>query len=175
MRAGELSGRPRVPILALTASSPDEVRSACEAAGIDGILSKPWNPRELAQKLADVQRRAEANPAQVDRDSLLRRVSGNLDMLRTLFGLFRGESTQLEADMAAALQERDATRLQFAAHSFKGMLEFFRDDEGVRTARALERLGSKNRWDGAQELFERLKTALRRVEGSVEGQLGVEA
>ena len=41
----------RVPIAALTAHTPSQVRKRCEAAGIDDILSKPYTPAELEQLL----------------------------------------------------------------------------------------------------------------------------
>jgi signal transduction histidine kinase/ligand-binding sensor domain-containing protein/CheY-like chemotaxis protein/HPt (histidine-containing phosphotransfer) domain-containing protein len=41
----------RVPIAALTAHSPSQVRKRCEAAGIDDVLSKPYTPEEFEQLL----------------------------------------------------------------------------------------------------------------------------
>jgi len=47
-RAG--SGR-RVPIIALTAHTPNQVRARCEAAGIDDVLSKPYTPEDCERML----------------------------------------------------------------------------------------------------------------------------
>jgi signal transduction histidine kinase/ligand-binding sensor domain-containing protein/CheY-like chemotaxis protein/HPt (histidine-containing phosphotransfer) domain-containing protein len=47
-RAG--SGR-RVPIIALTAHTPSQVRDRCEVAGIDDVLSKPYTPEECEKLL----------------------------------------------------------------------------------------------------------------------------
>ena len=47
-RAG--SGR-RVPIIALTAHTPGQVRARCEAAGIDDVLSKPYTPEDCEKML----------------------------------------------------------------------------------------------------------------------------
>jgi signal transduction histidine kinase/ligand-binding sensor domain-containing protein/CheY-like chemotaxis protein/HPt (histidine-containing phosphotransfer) domain-containing protein len=45
MRSREGGGR-RVPIVALTAYTPSQVRERCEAAGIDDVLSKPYSPTD---------------------------------------------------------------------------------------------------------------------------------
>ena len=47
-RAG--AGR-RVPIVALTAHTPSQVRPRCEAAGIDDVLSKPYTPEDCEKML----------------------------------------------------------------------------------------------------------------------------
>jgi signal transduction histidine kinase/ligand-binding sensor domain-containing protein/CheY-like chemotaxis protein/HPt (histidine-containing phosphotransfer) domain-containing protein len=47
-RAG--TGR-RVPIVALTAHTPSQVRARCEAAGIDDVLSKPYTPEDCESVL----------------------------------------------------------------------------------------------------------------------------
>src|SRR5581483_12209194 len=66
MREREGKGR-RVPIVALTAHTPDQVRERCEAAGIDDVLSKPYTPEDCEKLLrrwvpGDLQRRAPLPP-----------------------------------------------------------------------------------------------------------------
>ena len=47
--AGRSSGS--VPIIALTAHTPSQVRERCEAAGIDDVLSKPYTPEDCEKLL----------------------------------------------------------------------------------------------------------------------------
>jgi PAS domain S-box-containing protein len=50
IRAGESrSGRPRTPIVALTADALDEGKRSCREAGMDGFLTKPVDPAELEE------------------------------------------------------------------------------------------------------------------------------
>ena len=45
-------GRPRLPVIALTANAYDEDRKASEAAGMDDFLSKPVSHEQLVAVLA---------------------------------------------------------------------------------------------------------------------------
>ena len=50
IRAGEARlGRPRMPIVALTADALEDGKRACQAAGMDGFLTKPVDPAELEE------------------------------------------------------------------------------------------------------------------------------
>ncbi|MBA2588824.1 MAG: response regulator [Alphaproteobacteria bacterium] len=50
IRAGEeRSGKPRTPIVALTADALDVGKRACREAGMDGFLTKPVDPAELEE------------------------------------------------------------------------------------------------------------------------------
>ena len=47
----ELSGLPRLPLIALTASTRDEDRLICRESGMDGFLAKPLDPTALTSEL----------------------------------------------------------------------------------------------------------------------------
>ncbi len=48
------TGRPRTPIVALTARAQDSDRAACLQSGMDGYLTKPVHSNELSEILADI-------------------------------------------------------------------------------------------------------------------------
>jgi CheY-like chemotaxis protein len=50
IRAGEArSGRPRIPIVALTADALENGKRSCREAGMDGFLTKPVDPAEMEE------------------------------------------------------------------------------------------------------------------------------
>ena len=54
IRRIEQDGRPRTPIMAITASDFDLDESKARSAGLDGYMLKPLDPKVLAKKLADI-------------------------------------------------------------------------------------------------------------------------
>jgi PAS domain S-box-containing protein len=55
IRADEIAtGRPRIPIVALTADVLETGKRACQEAGMDGFLAKPVDPAELDSMLTEI-------------------------------------------------------------------------------------------------------------------------
>jgi CheY-like chemotaxis protein len=59
-RIEERAGKPRIPILALTASALGDDRAQCVAAGMDTHLSKPFDRQDLEEAIQKLLRRANA-------------------------------------------------------------------------------------------------------------------
>jgi putative two-component system response regulator len=60
IRRLEQDGRPRTLILAITASDFDLAEEGARAAGFDGYMLKPLDPKVLAKKLADISSKTQA-------------------------------------------------------------------------------------------------------------------
>ena len=45
---------PKIPVVAMTANARETDRAACEAAGMDDFISKPFKASDLRQRLAQV-------------------------------------------------------------------------------------------------------------------------
>ncbi len=56
-RQERVQGRPRLPILALTAATTDADRTLCMDAGIDDVIAKPFTPEQLARAMRDAGRK----------------------------------------------------------------------------------------------------------------------
>ena len=91
------------------------------------------------------------------------RIDGDERLVRELVGVFRADAPRLVAEMAAALNEGDAPRLDRAAHSLKGMLGFFHLATATSSAAALEAMGRRGDLGPALAEFRLLTAEIDRV------------
>jgi HPt (histidine-containing phosphotransfer) domain-containing protein len=122
-----VEARPRVPIVALTASTTPVDLERCLAAGMDGRVSKPIDPRlllgELSRRTGRTQpngRTASVFPARPPLERALQRLQGNRELLGRIVGQFKLEAARARDLLDAALDERDAPGLLFVAHRLRG-------------------------------------------------------
>lgn len=102
-------GRDRIPIVALTAHSPEEWRWACIDAGMDDYLTKPVLPEVLIEtitKLLPYQVPNADTVAESINNTLLR-LSGDKELLRTLAESFISSYGSFSTDTERALEEGD--------------------------------------------------------------------
>jgi CheY-like chemotaxis protein len=113
------TGGPRVRIVAMTAHAMTGDRERCLAAGMDGYLAKPTEPRVL---FAEVEGAAEivAPHAPIDRADLLRRLHGDEELAAETVRLFIEECPVLLDGIRRALDRGDAPAARRAAHTLKG-------------------------------------------------------
>ncbi|MCU0633335.1 MAG: PAS domain-containing protein [Gemmatimonadaceae bacterium] len=172
IRADErAAGRPRVPIIAVTANVYDADRAATRAAGMDGFVAKPLARRELALALTRVMRaRAEALSTSIFPVSSPRReaatpvsavppdANGSPDASASLAPLRR-----LVHDLANAVQAQDLEWFHRGARQAADEADRMHAPDVVATARALlaHHPVSEDEWDDIVLAVRRVQQAMR--------------
>jgi HPt (histidine-containing phosphotransfer) domain-containing protein len=147
----------------------------CLAAGMDGYVAKPLQPRELEAAIARVvtpgsqEGPASAVPAPppppgvVDFPRLLERVGGDRKALAQLVRIFRTDSPKQAARIRKAIEAGDAPALRSAAHAVKGAVSNFAAPAATEAALRLQRMGDTGHLAGAEGALDRLEREIGRV------------
>ncbi|MGB5831458.1 MAG: two-component regulator propeller domain-containing protein [Thiohalocapsa sp.] len=171
IRAREGAGRPRVPIIALTADTSAEGRADCLAAGMDDHLTKPLDPEALHERLAQwlgargtdhansrTPTTGVASPAQVDSASpatlalldtaYLRSLRAMQrpnapDLVAKLVGVFVSESAALCARLQASAVAQDADSVRANAHQLKSVAAHIGAAALAQLVRDIERIAAE--------------------------------
>ncbi|MEX5721342.1 ATP-binding protein [Geodermatophilus maliterrae] len=175
IRAEEAAtGRPRIPVVALTASALHEDRARYREAGMDGFLPKPWTPGELQAVLDQLGAAAPAArpaPPGTPVDDDLSAVRARLDELfedvdpeeaapvrASLLTTFRDRTAALVTDLAAAVAADDRAAVAAAAHALRGSAGTLGADGLAALAAAVEERAGTPGAPGLARLADRLTT-----------------
>lgn len=102
------------------------------------------------------------NALPYDRERLLARLGGSLEILTEVAELFCSDAERMLAELAGYVSHEDE-RAVSAAHQLKGVLLNVAADAAAATARQLEGLIRAAEWHAARLLTERLGTELREL------------
>jgi signal transduction histidine kinase/DNA-binding response OmpR family regulator len=165
IRAREAESGGHLWIVAMTAHVMPGDKERCLAAGMDGYLGKPIDPKALYAEVEDglTHVLTDAPPATVkttaiDRDELLRRLYGDEQLAADVIRLFVGECPTLVDAVGSALAKRDVELVKRAAHTLKGSASTAAAHGVADAARAIERLAAEGRLDALDEAWTQLST-----------------
>jgi HPt (histidine-containing phosphotransfer) domain-containing protein len=158
IRRGEEGVRDaRVPIVAMTAHALLEAREECLRAGMDDYVSKPFMPQDLLAALTRLLDKPKGSPAGAsagtpegstlgqafDRASLLSRLDGDEDLVRTVIGVFLDDAPRQLDALKKALGEGSALNVWSLGHQLTGAA-------GSAGATALQQLAGEIKRAGEQ-------------------------
>jgi len=164
----EEAGRHRMPIIALTAHRSREVEERCRAAGMDAVLSKPFEVADLASALAEwipePAGSVSGSPGSLPFETEILDQWG-AETLDTLIDALVADLDPALDRLEAAARERSAASAADAAHQIAGSAATF-GAAAVRTAAAgIEERARAGNVPGAGECMELRATAGALVAG----------
>lgn len=201
IRKAEMKTGKRIPIVAMTAHALEEDRERCIAAGMDDYISKPVDPKKLAQVLDRwltesghaIPMQPGADPAtaaaQASFDDdlpmhtmnedpinipLLQRTCGS-EVVNEILSVFLSAAETLLEGIEDARHKHDARALESLAHQLKGSSTAIGATEMVRLSTRMEDEAAKENWVQAKVIFEALRWSYRRLSRFVTYHLEQEA
>ena len=142
---------------------------------MDGYVAKPVKPAELRQAMAAAlgqeagrpsgaaQAPAPAAAFRLDKAGILERFGQDEELFQTLAQMYRGDVEQYCQGLQQALEAEDAPRLSREAHTLKGLLATFSDEEGAQLALEVENAARDGACAGLAEPVQRLQQLARRL------------
>lgn len=101
-------------------------------------------------------------------DAALRRMGGNVGLLRQVIDFFHADAPGLRVRLRQALEAGDASQLQITAHSLKGLVSNFDAERAVKAALRVEQLGQTSRLDDASAAIDDLERELDELRTSLD-------
>lgn len=145
---------PRTPVIALTAGIRHDERERCVEAGMDAVLPKPIDIRQLEKTVASL----------TSGEDVMHAAGGSLRLLARVSDAFARQTPHLIAEMHDAIATADSERLYRAAHTMNGAVSNFESDPAVDLAVMLEQTARDSDFTRARLIVSRLEAAVGALE-----------
>jgi len=161
IRRAEQKTSRHVRIVAMTAHAMGADRDRCLAAGMDGYVSKPVDPKALFAAVEQGLVAPDSQPSDpsmpvFDEGALTERFDGDVDAIAAVLGCFLDDlPVRLEA-IQQAMTSRDAAALAAAAHTLKGAAASVSAMRVFADARNIEEMAAGLRWEAASAQWQPL-------------------
>ena len=165
-----------MPIIAMTAHALKGDRERCLEAGMDEYVAKPVRERQLLAAMRAVLGDSVARPAAstetggksasqqvLDWDAALDICNGDHALLRDIVEAFLEEHPRRVVDIRTAIDTANFELLNRSAHTLKGSCRYFCAQAVHDPAFGLEQLGTNRSLEGAEAIFDLLKTELAKL------------
>jgi signal transduction histidine kinase/CheY-like chemotaxis protein len=167
----EKEGKQRLPILALTAGTPGEVREQVLASGMDDVLPKPIGLDSLKQAIilwcGDQRAATTLDPARIA--ELMRlQTPARPNFVRDLVARFVADAALLLTTLRSAAGDADAERLREAAHALKGSSRNLGANPLSALCEDLERDAAAGKLEGSVELVSKVAAELAKAQRELE-------
>ena len=152
----------RTKIVALTAHTRREDRDRCIDAGMDAVLTKPIDARQLGDIL---------RTTVPEHDAIMAAVDGNRRLLARVSEAFAKQTPVAIDTIRKAIERHDGDSLFHAAHKLKGSVSNFPGVPALELAVQLERAAREGDFEQARALAPLLENAMsdltRRIEAAL--------
>jgi len=181
----------QIPIIAMTAHAMQGDREICLTAGMNDYISKPINPKELADVLhrwldggiapevpaEPVVTPLPASPAPpvtappdkdiFDRAGLIERVMGFEDLAQEILGLFIKDTPQRIDALTQSIQTKNGPSILREAHTIKGAAANINAEQLRQVAASMEQYALQEQWAQVAKLMPDLSVAYARLEQAI--------
>jgi len=149
-------------IVALTAHTRREDRDRCIDAGMDAVMTKPIDARQLGDIL---------RATVPEHDPIMDAVDGNRRLLARVNEAFARQTPAAIETIRKSIERHDAETLFHAAHKLKGSVSNFPGVPALELAIQLERAARECDFENAQALAPLLENALKDLTRRIESAL----
>jgi HPt (histidine-containing phosphotransfer) domain-containing protein len=105
----------------------------------------------------------------------LERVDGDISIIQEIAKVYVEEAPLLMNQLTQAVQDRDPKKIEYYAHSLKGVVSNFSAEKAFNTALRMEQKGNQHQLEGIEQDLQQMDEELNRltsvVQDILDGQL----